>query len=70
MVDIFSFRNPDNRMSTYWSNFLKQPRSDINGWRIDYFLVTRALIDKIHILEILKDTIGSDHCPIFIDIHF
>ena len=70
MVDIFRFRNPDNRMSTYWSNFLKQPRSDINGWRIDYFLVTRALIDKIHILEILKDTIGSDHCPIFIDIHF
>ena len=68
MLDVFRFKNPESIMSTYWSNFLKQPRSNINGWRIDYFLVTKDLIDKIENLKILKDAIGSDHCPLYIHI--
>ena len=68
MLDVYRYKNPESRASTYWSNFLKQPRSNINGWRIDYFLVTKSLIDKIKHLEIIQDTIGSDHCPLFIDI--
>jgi len=68
MLDVFRLKNPENRMSTYWSNFLKQPRSNSNGWRIDYFLITKGLNDKIKKVEILQDTIGSDHCPLYIDI--
>ena len=68
MLDVFRCRNPESRMSTYWSNFLKKPRSNINGWRIDYFLTTRCINDKIKNVEILQDTIGSDHCPLYIDI--
>lgn len=69
MLDVFRTRNPESRMSTYWSNFLKQPRSNINGWRIDYFLTTNDVYDKIQNSEILQNTIGSDHCPIYIDIN-
>ena len=68
MLDVFRCKNPENRMSTYWSNFLKQPRSNSNGWRIDYFLTTNGVYDKIKNVEILQDTIGSDHCPLYIDI--
>ena len=68
MLDVFRSRNPESRVSTYWSNFLKQPRSNINGWRIDYFLTSKIIFDKIQNMEILKDTIGSDHCPLYIDI--
>lgn len=68
MIDVFRCKNPESRMSTYWSNFLKQSRSNINGWRIDYFLTTKGINDKIKHLEILQDTIGSDHCPLYIDI--
>ena len=68
MVDVFRAKNPDSRMSTYWSNFLKQPRSNFNGWRIDYFLTSKGVVDKIDNIEILQDTIGSDHCPLYIEI--
>lgn len=70
MFDVYRYKYPEARASTYWSNFLKQPRSNINGWRIDYFLITKALIDKITQVKIMQDTIGSDHCPLFIDLHY
>ena len=68
MLDVFRHKNPDVRISTYWSNFLKQPRTNINGWRIDYFLASKEITEKIKTIEILKDTIGSDHCPLYIEI--
>tara|TARA_B100000902_G_scaffold324072_1_gene318115 strand:- start:3220 stop:4044 length:825 start_codon:yes stop_codon:yes gene_type:complete len=68
LIDVYRQRNPETRVSTYWSNFLKQPRSNINGWRIDYFLTSKNIFDKIDNVEILQNTIGSDHCPIYINI--
>lgn len=70
MLDIFRYKNPDARISTYWSNFLKQPRSDINGWRIDYFLASKEITEKIKMIQIMRDTIGSDHCPIYIEVEY
>tara|TARA_B100001094_G_C17921268_1_gene666046 strand:- start:191 stop:808 length:618 start_codon:yes stop_codon:yes gene_type:complete len=67
MEDVYRYRNPETRVSTYWSNFLKQPRSNINGWRIDYFLISNNILDKINNIEILDKTIGSDHCPLYLD---
>ena len=66
MIDVFRNENPESRASTYWSNFLKQPRSPENGWRIDYFLMSRRLFSQYSNPEIhiLKDCGGSDHCPI------
>ena len=64
LLDIYREKNPDLRSSTYWSNFLKKPRSNMNGWRIDYFLASKQIIDKINSIEIMSNIIGSDHCPL------
>lgn len=70
LVDIYRHTNPDVRASTYWSNFLKTPRSEENGWRIDYFLVTG--IDNARIVynncHIHREVLGSDHCPTVLDL--
>jgi exonuclease III len=34
------------------------------GWRLDYFLVSESIADKVHDSYILPDVVGSDHCPI------
>ena len=39
------------------------------GWRIDYFLVSKEIIDKISNPIIYKDILGSDHCPVGIDLN-
>jgi exodeoxyribonuclease-3 len=39
------------------------------GWRIDYFLVSNSIIDKVISTNIYDDVYGSDHCPIGIDIN-
>ena len=69
LVDVYRHLYPDNRSSTYWSNFLKQPRAPENGWRIDYFLVSHPLIRQVKRIDAMQETIGSDHCPLVIDLH-
>ena len=70
LVDVFRNKNQDKQESTYWSNFLKAERSELNGWRIDYFLVAKKLYDYTSSsIEILKTIKGSDHCPIVLDIN-
>ena len=69
MIDSFRYFSKDQE-STYWSNFLKQERSKVNGWRIDYFLCSKSIIDNVKKSIILKDILGSDHCPIYLEIEF
>ena len=38
------------------------------GWRIDYFLVSRRLADKITVADIHSDIFGSDHCPVLLEL--
>ena len=38
------------------------------GWRIDYFLVSNRIADKIRVADILPDVMGSDHCPVRLEI--
>jgi len=70
-VDCFRHMHPTEQKYTYWSNFLKAPRSNDNGWRIDYFVVSRDLIESEAIKEC--DTMmyvrGSDHCPMYLEIY-
>jgi exodeoxyribonuclease III len=68
LVDIYRCKNSNLQKSTYWSNFLKQPRSDTNGWRIDYFLTCTNFYDNIKDIKILDNIIGSDHCPVVLEI--
>lgn len=70
LVDIFRKIHPEEQWSSYWSNFLKKPRSKENGWRIDYFLVSKKYYqeNKIKDCKILMDIMGSDHCPLLLTI--
>lgn len=67
LVDSFRHFHPDTVAYTYWSYRFKA-RERNSGWRIDYFLVSTALIDKIEKVQILSQYYGSDHCPIQLEI--
>lgn len=62
-VDSFRYLHPEEIAYTYWSYRFKA-RERNAGWRIDYFLVSKSLIEKVKDVEILSEFYGSDHCPI------
>jgi len=66
-TDSFRFFHEDEKAYTFWSNFARSRERDV-GWRIDYFFVSKALFSKCKKSFILKETMGSDHCPIGIEI--
>jgi len=70
LIDIIRAKEPNKQLSTYWSNFQKQPRKQDNGWRIDYFLISKNLYEKDFVkdIKILMKITGSDHCPICLEI--
>jgi exodeoxyribonuclease-3 len=66
-VDTFRMFKQGNGHYTWWSNFAKSRERNV-GWRIDYFLVSEKLKSKIKKAEIHPDVMGSDHCPISIEL--
>ncbi|CAM4254234.1 exodeoxyribonuclease III [Zobellia nedashkovskayae] len=68
-VDSFRHLHPDEIAYSFWSYRFKS-RERNTGWRIDYFLLSTALRDKIKAAAILTDYYGSDHCPIRLEIEF
>lgn len=62
-VDTYRHLHPDTVKYSWWSYRFKSREKNI-GWRIDYFLVSRRLAEKISDAEILNDVMGSDHCPV------
>ena len=68
-VDTFRYFNHDKVSYTWWS-YRFQARMKNIGWRIDYFLVNDSLISKVKSADIFNQIIGSDHCPIFLEVNF
>jgi exodeoxyribonuclease-3 len=66
-VDTFRMFKKGNGFYTWWSHFANARARNI-GWRIDYILVSEKLSKKIKKAEIHPDVLGSDHCPVSIDI--
>ena len=67
LLDSFRYLHPDEIKYTFWSMRFGAREKNV-GWRIDYFLVSdqmRSLIDKA---EIYNDVMGSDHCPIGLEL--
>jgi exodeoxyribonuclease III len=64
-VDTFRMFKQGKGYYTWWSHFAKARERNV-GWRIDYFLVSGSLKDKIKAADIHADQMGSDHCPISI----
>lgn len=62
-VDTFRMFTQGNGHYTWWSNF-GNARANNTGWRIDYFLVSASLKDKVTAAAIHPTFFGSDHCPV------
>ncbi|KAG7028427.1 DNA-(apurinic or apyrimidinic site) lyase, chloroplastic, partial [Cucurbita argyrosperma subsp. argyrosperma] len=62
-VDTFRQKHPDVVGYTYWGYRHGGRKTNI-GWRLDYFLVSGTIAEKVHESYILPDVGGSDHCPI------
>lgn len=63
-IDTFRFKNPEARNAYSWWDVKSGARNRNIGWRIDYFLVSKTLENKIVEAKIHQDIYGSDHCPI------
>jgi exodeoxyribonuclease III len=66
-VDTFRLFTKGNGHYSWWSNF-GQSRARNVGWRIDYWCVSEALAGAVRKSEIHADVVGSDHCPVSLDI--
>ena len=66
-TDSFRAVHPDEVKYSWWS-YRFHAREKNAGWRIDYFLVSDRITDKIKAAEIHNEVFGSDHCPVELDI--
>lgn len=67
LVDTFRELHPDTEKFSWWS-FRANARARNIGWRIDYVLISNALVPKLKEAFILNDIHGSDHCPVGIEL--
>ena len=67
-TDSFRRLHPDATGMYSWWSMRFRARERNAGWRIDYFLVSSRLADKIEKADILMDVMGSDHCPVLLEL--
>lgn len=67
-TDSFRHLHPDATGIYSWWSYRFKARQNNAGWRIDYFIVSDRIKDKIQKAEILTDIMGSDHCPVLLEI--
>ena len=68
-TDSFRFLNPDAVGAYTWWSYMFKARQNNAGWRIDYFLVSDRIREQITAAPIYKDIMGSDHCPVGLEIN-
>ena len=67
-VDTFRYLYPDKTDSYSWWSYMGKARERNVGWRIDYFIVSNDIKEKIKEAKIHSEILGSDHCPVELDI--
>ncbi|MEX1378164.1 MAG: exodeoxyribonuclease III [Eubacteriales bacterium] len=67
-IDSFRHFYPDREGIYSWWSYMRNARANNAGWRIDYFLVSQELREKMKSVDILNDIYGSDHCPVTLEI--
>ena len=67
-TDTFRYLYPDMEQIYSWWSYRFKAREKNAGWRIDYFICSKRLNDKINDAKIHTDIFGSDHCPVELDI--
>ena len=68
-TDTWRSRNPDVRDVYSWWSYRFQAREKNAGWRIDYWLVSNRLFPQVADAKIHTDILGSDHCPVEVDVN-
>ena len=66
-VDIYRQRYPEREEYTWWT-YRSNARARNIGWRLDYYLISKDLVDQVNDVIILGELEGSDHCPVLLDI--
>ena len=67
-VDSFRYFYPDKTDAYSWWSYRAGARGKNIGWRIDYFLVSESIMPNVKRASILNDVMGSDHCPVAIEL--
>lgn len=67
-TDTFRYQYPEKIGAYSWWSYRYNARANNAGWRIDYFIVSNRLQDKIQKTDILSDVFGSDHCPVLLEV--
>ncbi len=66
--DTFRTLHPDARAAYSWWSYRGRAREKNVGWRIDYFLVSNRLMEKVEAATIIPEVVGSDHCPVVLQL--
>lgn len=66
--DVFRLRNPELKGAYTWWSYMYNARANNAGWRIDYFLVSDRIAEKVTATPIYSEILGSDHCPVGLEI--
>lgn len=69
-TDTFRYFYPDAEGKYSWWSYRFKAREKNAGWRIDYFITSKRINDKLKKAAIHTDVLGSDHCPVEVDIEF
>lgn len=67
-IDTFRYVYPDVENAYSWWSYMGRAREKNVGWRIDYFIVSKDIKEKIQDAKIHSEIFGSDHCPVELDI--
>ena len=67
-TDTFRHLNPDATGAYTWWSYMFKAREKNAGWRIDYFLVSNRIAGNITAAPIYNEVMGSDHCPVGLEI--
>ena len=67
-VDSFRYLYPDKEECYTWWSYMFHAREKNVGWRIDYFIVSEKIKHKVEEAKIYQDILGSDHCPVGLEI--
>lgn len=63
-IDTYRYLNPEETGAYTWWSYRFNARANNAGWRIDYFLVSDRIKEKVQEVELRNDILGSDHCPV------
>jgi exodeoxyribonuclease-3 len=67
-IDTYRYFYPDKEDAYTWWSYMFNARANNAGWRIDYFCVSNCMKDRLVDVSIYSDVLGSDHCPVGLEL--